>query len=229
MTHGTDVVTCDLGCNKLWRLRQGGEGDSARWVVSGVVDGFDDGDGPRHAVIHPNGEGSTLFSRPYPVLIAGKFVYVLNEVSSTLSVHTLPSSPDVASQQLYRHTLLPDEDQPNKEMTAAEIVLLPPLTPSAPSLLILTNRFSTSSRGDALALFEVDDSGESIQPAKSPHYWGIGKHIRALEGDASGEYICTAGRDQGGVVILKRVGDGTELQEVCRLDVPNVVVPVWFS
>jgi 6-phosphogluconolactonase (cycloisomerase 2 family) len=161
--------------------------------------------------------------------MAGKFAYVLNEVSSTLSVHTLPSSPNVPSRRTYRHSLLPDKDQNNKEMTAAEIILLPPLTPSAPYLLILTNRFSTSSRGDAIALFEVSASGETVKPARSPHYWGIGKHIRALEGDQTGKYICTAGRDEGGVVILERTGDGTELEEVCRLDVPNVVVPVWLS
>jgi 6-phosphogluconolactonase (cycloisomerase 2 family) len=163
------------------------------------------------------------------LLTAGKFIYVLNEVSSTLSVHTLPSSPGVPSKRLYRHIMLPGEDQGNTEMTGAEIILLPSLSPSGPQLLILTNRYSTSSRGDALALFEVSNDGETVRPARSPHYWGVGKHIRALEADPRGKYICTAGRDAGGVVILERVGDGTELKEVCRLEVPNVVVPIWVS
>ena len=52
-----EVIACDLGSNKAWRLRLGGEDDKTRWVVCGTIeDGLVDGDGPRHAVVHPNGE-----------------------------------------------------------------------------------------------------------------------------------------------------------------------------
>lgn len=56
LTHGTEVITCDLGSNKLWGLKQG-EKD---WDVIGTIEGFEDGDGPRHAVVHPDGKSESL-------------------------------------------------------------------------------------------------------------------------------------------------------------------------
>jgi 6-phosphogluconolactonase (cycloisomerase 2 family) len=58
MTRGNEVLACDLGTNKVWRLRRGDstKGEDA-WVVNGAVqDGLADGDGPRHAAIHPERE-----------------------------------------------------------------------------------------------------------------------------------------------------------------------------
>jgi hypothetical protein len=58
----------------------------------------------------------------------------------------------------------------------------------------------------------------------------VGKHGRALDGDESGRFIATAARDGGGVVILERVGDGTEVVEVARLpEVENVVDALWMD
>lgn len=62
-----EVIACDLGCNKVWRLRLGGPDDQSRWVVGGTIEeGLVDGDGPRHAVVHPSGEllSSVAFFAP---------------------------------------------------------------------------------------------------------------------------------------------------------------------
>jgi 6-phosphogluconolactonase (cycloisomerase 2 family) len=112
-------------------------------------------------------------------------------------------------------------------MLGAEILLLPPTIPSGDSLLILSNRFSAAAQGDALALFTVSPDGGVVQPAKVPHIWGIGRHIRALDSDPSGRYVVAAGRDEGGVVVLGRTEDG--LVEMARADIPNVVVPLWIK
>jgi 6-phosphogluconolactonase len=59
IVRDNEVIACDLGSNKVWRLRMGGPEDRSRWVVEGTVEsGLIDGDGPRHVVIHPNGEPS---------------------------------------------------------------------------------------------------------------------------------------------------------------------------
>ena len=57
IVRDNEVIACDLGCNKVWRVRMGGPEDKSRWVVGGTIEeGLVDGDGPRHAVIHKNGE-----------------------------------------------------------------------------------------------------------------------------------------------------------------------------
>lgn len=48
---GDEIIICDLGCNDVWRLKQREGG----WIVKGVIGDFQPGDGPRHAVLHPNG------------------------------------------------------------------------------------------------------------------------------------------------------------------------------
>lgn len=111
-------------------------------------------------------------------------------------------------------------------MIAAGIYLYPPLAEGGKSLLVCTNRCSTSSKGDALALFAISPSGE-VRPADTPFYWGVGRHIRGLGGD--GRFVVAAGRDEGGVVVLERKGDGTALEEVVKADIDGVVVPLWMA
>lgn len=167
-----------------------------------------------------------LISRWVQMLRAGKYIYVLSELSSHFTIHTLP--PEGHSTLISRHDFRPPHDRDNPDMLGAGIILLPPFSPSQDSLLIVSNRFSTHSSGDALTLYKVSPEGGTVEPLSSPYLWGFGRHLRALEVDPSGRYVCVAGRDEGGVTILERVGeDGMELKEVARLDIPNVVVPLW--
>jgi 6-phosphogluconolactonase (cycloisomerase 2 family) len=54
LVHNDEVITCDLGNNKVWRLTRAESGSG--WAVKGSIDDFEPADGPRHAVIHPNGQ-----------------------------------------------------------------------------------------------------------------------------------------------------------------------------
>lgn len=56
-----EIICCDLGNDCVWRLRLGGEEDESRWVVKDVIRDFEDGDGPRHAVVHPGGQYYTIY------------------------------------------------------------------------------------------------------------------------------------------------------------------------
>ena len=223
--HGAEVLVPDLGSNKVWRLRLGGQEDISRWVVNGEIGGLEDGDGPRHVVVHPNG-GYFIFDT-FDVF-TGKTLYVLNEVSSCITVHTLSASGP--SELLSRISLLPPRDAPlAPHMTAGEIILLRPARSNCPSLLLATNRDSKQDKGDAIALFAVHGDG-TLERGPQPWFYGVGKHIRALESDPTGRWVIAAGRDQGGVVMMERKGtEGLELEIIARLQIPNVVVPVWMT
>ncbi|ORY25516.1 Lactonase, 7-bladed beta-propeller-domain-containing protein [Naematelia encephala] len=203
------VLVPDLGSNTIWRLKWS---EPNGWELVGDIKGFQEGDGPRHCVVH----------------LSGKYIYVLNEITSVLTVHTLPTSGP--SQLLNRLTLLPEEDEPHENlMGAAEIVLLPPLTPTSPTLLICSNRDSPNPQGDALALFSVSPDGSQVTRTEQEWVKGVGKHLRGLTVDKTGKWVCCAARNGGGVVIFERVGkDGLELKEVARLDLDTTVAPLWI-
>lgn len=123
----------------------------------------------------------------------------------------------------------PPHDLSNTSMIGSELLLLPPLHTGAPSVLLCTNRLSTHPSGDALAVFTVSPDGRDVRPADEAFYWGVGSHIRALGASKDGRWVTAAGRDGGGVVVLERKGDGTRLEEVARLDLGMVVVPLWLD
>jgi 6-phosphogluconolactonase (cycloisomerase 2 family) len=52
--HGEEVLIPDLGSNTV--LRQLPPLNGSEWETKGAVGGFEDGDGPRHVVVHPKGE-----------------------------------------------------------------------------------------------------------------------------------------------------------------------------
>lgn len=227
--ENNEVLACDLGNNVVWRLAYAPDAaeSSCPWAVRGKIDGLQDGDGARHAVLHPTRRFiASQYATGQLTRCAVPLIYVLNEVSSSLTVHSLDAPS--GTPPLARHSLLPPEDESDRaKMTAAEIAFLPALTEGGDALLLCTNRFSTHPEGDSIALFAVSPDG-SVRP----HGWyrGVGQHVRALDADPSGRYLATAGRDGGGAVILERTGEhGLALKEVARLDVPKVVDALWMS
>lgn len=54
--HGDEIIVPDLGSNVVWRLRY----SDGQWETVRSVNGFEEGDGPRHAVLHPNGKSQHL-------------------------------------------------------------------------------------------------------------------------------------------------------------------------
>ncbi|KAK8861761.1 hypothetical protein IAR55_002584 [Kwoniella newhampshirensis] len=209
IVHRDEIIAPDLGSNKVWRLKKGFE-------LFGEVSGLEDGDGPRHAVVHPN----------------GTHIYVLNEISSQLTVHTLPPEGG-PSELIKRFSMLPASDNGSpRETGGAEIVLLPSIRPDGPLMLIASNRDSPSSDTDTLALFAVSGTdGAEVERTKEGWYAGIGRHLRGVSGDDQGaRYVAVLGRDHGGLKVFERVGeDGLQLKEVAKLeDIEKAVVPLWI-
>ncbi|WWD16317.1 hypothetical protein CI109_100743 [Kwoniella shandongensis] len=210
--YNDEIIAPDLGSNKVWRLKWDGKSMS----LFGEVSGLEVGDGPRHVVIHPN----------------GTHIYVLNEISSQLTVHTIPAEGG-SSKLVKRFSMLPEYDQGAYRPTGgAEIVLLPPTRPDGPHLLILSNRDSPVRETDTLALFSVSSTdGGEVERTKEGWYEGIGRHLRGVSGDPSGKYVAVLARNQGGLKVFERVGeDGLQLKEVATMeDVELGVVPLWIS
>ncbi|OCF45114.1 hypothetical protein I317_00916 [Kwoniella heveanensis CBS 569] len=235
--HDNEILTPDLGANKVWRWKWNAGADEGKGkleLVGEISEGLEDGDGPRHLVVHPS----------------GSHVYVLNEVSSSLTVHTLPApGSGELSRLVKRFSMLPpSDDKANDRPTGgAEIILLPPCTSRADagaedgSMLLLCSNRDTPVAGqeDTIALFKVSPTnGGQVERTKAGWLGGIGKHIRAVEKDnftKDGRFVCVASRDEGRVVILERVDDedgegkGLGLKAVASLDgIEKVVVPLWI-
>ncbi|WWC85987.1 uncharacterized protein L201_000858 [Kwoniella dendrophila CBS 6074] len=211
------ILVPDLGSNKLYRYKWDSKAKKLN-LIEEINDGLKDGDGPRHLVVHPT----------------GSHLYVLNEVSSSLTIHTLPSSDSEKSRFVKRFSMLPSNDDGSRrrETGGAEIILLPSLKPDGRLLLVTSNRDSPVNDEDTLCLFSISQTnGEDVQRTKQGWLGGIGKHLRAVEQDKSGKYLLVAARDTGRIVILERTGedDGLELKEVARLEgLESVVVPLWI-
>ncbi|WVR03645.1 hypothetical protein IAU60_000640 [Kwoniella sp. DSM 27419] len=221
--HDDEILTPDLGSNVVWRWKW--DDKEERLELLGKVSGLQDGDGPRHLVVHPS----------------GTHLYVLNEVSSTLSIHTLPKrdAASPSSELVERITLLPPTDDGTipKPTGAAELILLPSVSAGRDGqtpprmLLIGSNRDSPDPQDDTLALFSVSPTdGADVKRTQEGWIGGVGKHLRAVEQDAGGRYVLVAARDTGRLVMFERAGeDGLRLEEVARIEgFKQVVVPVWI-
>jgi 6-phosphogluconolactonase (cycloisomerase 2 family) len=88
ISHNDEVLVPDLGADKVWRLRKDAEG---RWTVHGHVSS-ESGSGPRHIVVYGKDFASTntITTLTHPCLPKEGILYILNELSNTLSAHTLP-------------------------------------------------------------------------------------------------------------------------------------------
>ena len=162
-------------------------------------------------------------------------MYTLNELSSTLTVHTLPTRGDTTvPEAIARFSTLTPEDQPHaSKLSTAEIILLPSLDGQNPMLLMCSNRDSPSPTGDTVALFSVDpEDGAKVQRTEQGWLHGCGKHLRGMQAEPTGRFVVVSARDGGGVTIVERGGgDGLVVKEVARLEgdgAEKVVAPIWI-
>jgi len=175
-------------------------------------------------------------------------LYTLCELSSTLVTHSLSPLPDKQAVSedgapntggvaqsgppvcISRHSILPPADKDNQsKMLASEILLLPSPTSGCKHLLICSNRDSPNPEGDAIALFSVDDDG-TVERTEQGWITGIGKHLRGMSADKEGKYVAVSGRDGGGLTIFERDQEKVlKLKEVAKLEVEQVVCPLWID
>jgi len=151
-------------------------------------------------------------------------LYVLNELSNTVSAYTLPPLGD-GTEVTHITTLssLKPQSVASPDMLAAEILLSRGPNP----LLYLSNRNEDHPEGDAITIF-------SPSSAETPfHYVGevrTGlKHLRAVTfGGENDRYLVLGGLNGGGIKVFERSEDGTQLKELAHLADGIVGKPTSF-
>ncbi len=165
------VLSADLGIDKVMIYRlNAGKGTLAPHQPAFVETVR--GAGPRHLAFHPN----------------GRFVYVINELNSTISVFRYDSSRGNL-EPLQNISTLPREF--SGQNGAAEIQVHP------------SGRFLYgSNRGhDSIAIFAVDTETGKLRSLG--HQSVLGKTPRHFALDPSGRYLLAANQDSGNVVVFR--------------------------
>ncbi len=154
------------------------------------------GSGPRHFLIHPNGQ----------------LAFSIEELTSTVSLYSI----DTESGNLHflqREDLIHPKDRFEGTNTAADIQLTP------------DGRFLyASNRGlDNLVIFKVDSHKREMTPiGKSSSY---GAHPRGIRMDNQGEYLFVTNKDSDNLVVLKIDPETGQLSSpVAELPIPGAVV-----
>ncbi|KDR73084.1 hypothetical protein GALMADRAFT_270456 [Galerina marginata CBS 339.88] len=217
---GGEVLVPDLGGDKIWRLKEN--------PITGAfgIQGFIPqplGSGPRHIAFFNNR------------------LFTIHELSSTLSVQTLPPLPNGTSTTFSSISITPPNPPPGALFAGAEI-LIPPPTPRFPTPLIYVSNRNTGvqapdGEGDSIAIFEHvnqgrPDLGERLVLVKQV-FTGLDQ-IRGMEFgnvlQGTDEFLVAGGvAGTAGVVILKRTEGGRNLEIVARnLDVPTRSTFIWL-
>ena len=166
---GRFVYVCDFSADSVRSYALDSE---TLQLTPAAVTPVDPGSGPRHLVSHPNGE----------------WVYVINELSSTIVGFDADSENGSLKHKQTVPTLPPDFRSNN---TAAEIALSPDLR-----FLYGANRGH-----DSIACFRVDpDTGLLTQQAIVSVE---GQHPRYFVIDATGRFLLASNRDSDNVVVFR--------------------------
>jgi 6-phosphogluconolactonase len=165
------VVVADLGLDQLVAYRISADGTPVRLAVSHTAPGA----GPRHLAIHPN----------------GRFVFVMNELDSTVSAHAL--DPDTGTLTLIQ--ALPAVPAAARESNHCSDIQISP-----------DGRFLYgANRGhDSIAVFSVDaETGHLTALGHAPCG---GATPRNLALTPSGRHLLAANQNADRVTILRRDG-----------------------
>ncbi|ORY24989.1 Lactonase, 7-bladed beta-propeller-domain-containing protein [Naematelia encephala] len=182
----------DLGNDRIWVIeRQGEQGFSIKGYLQ-----CPEGDGPRHAVISPD----------------GKHLYVLTELSNNIIVFSLNDStyPAHPLPDFETSILPPGAPKPFVGvMSAAELLQ----HPSIPGVLYASNRGEVEAKkgkkdaveGDTIAICLLSADGLKIEEIKQVRT--DCDFIRAMQISPDGQYVALAGQNGGGVEIWKITGE----------------------
>lgn len=191
--------------------------DSTSFVIQGSIP-QPAGSGPRHIAI----QDDRLFT--------------IHELDSTLSVQTIPSTPDGTSSVISSVSIIPS-DPPQGASYAAGEILIPKPTGRFPQPYIYASNRNVGvqdSRGDSIAIFELVNKGQSDERLQLVNqvYTGLDQ-VRGMEfgpaSEGAEEYLVAAGvAGSAGTVVLKRTDGGRNLTVVARnLEIPTRTSFVW--
>lgn len=161
-------------------------------------------------------------------------LYILHELSSTLTLQEVPSYPNGTSQTLSNVSTIPPDPPAGSVFAAAEI-LLPEPTAEYPIPYIYTSNRNLQvqdPRGDTIAIFENVNNQLVL---RNQVYTGLDQVRGMMSGEQAGiggEAYIVAGGAVGttGVKVFKRTEGGANLEEVAANTVmPIRVTFVWLN
>ncbi|TFK70245.1 hypothetical protein BDN72DRAFT_551718 [Pluteus cervinus] len=222
LEYNGEILVPDLGGDTIWRLVQNGSPGQFR-IQGSIPQPY--GSGPRHIAIY------------------NERLFTIHELSSTLSVQTIPAAPNGTSTVISTVSIIPtDAGTPPSGSTtwaAAEILIPSPSSRFPTPYIYVSNRnvgYNLDPRGDSIAIFEhvnVGTSSESLRLVNQV-FTGLSQ-IRGMQfgpADSRGgdEFLIAAGvAGTAGTVVLRRTEGGRNLQVVARnLDIPTRTSFVWL-
>jgi 6-phosphogluconolactonase len=186
------VLTADLGMDKILINRF----DASTGFLTPANSGYakpEPGSGPRHIAFGPS----------------GNFVYVLNELTSTITVFTFESETGLMHK---KQTLSSLPENFHRYNTAAEIAV-----DAKGRYLYVSNRGDNS-----IGLFGINQDDGSLMPIDWTHSGG--KSPRHFEIDPTGQWLFAANQDSDNIVLFKIDKESGRLSQIS--DSTKVVSPV---
>ncbi len=188
------VAVADLGIDKVLIFQFDTSNGSLKPCDFGLK--LEPGSGPRHLAFAPS----------------EKFIYVLNELSSTISVFSFELETGMM-QPLQSLSTLPDDF--SVKNTSAEIVI-----DTKGRFLYISNRGA-----DNIGLFRISPKDGSLEAVE----WisSGGQTPRNFEIDPSGQWLLAANQESGNIAIFRIDSDNGKLKQIS--DSTKIVSPVCIS
>ncbi|KXN85626.1 hypothetical protein AN958_10963 [Leucoagaricus sp. SymC.cos] len=210
LEHSNEI----LGQDTIWRLTSD---SSNNWVISGSIPSKA-GSGPRHMAIYEDR------------------LFVLHELSSTLTVQEMPQAPNGTSVVVSDVSIIPPDPPVGATFAAGEI-LLPEPTEKFPEPYIYVSNRNTGvqdPRGDSIAIYQLVNKGTTDEKLELVNqvYTGLDQ-IRGMEfgpaGTGGEEFLIAAGvAGSAGAIVLRRTEGGRNMEIVAKnLDIPTRTTFVW--
>ncbi|KZP30563.1 putative isomerase YbhE [Athelia psychrophila] len=215
LQHGNETFVTDLGADKVWRLSEAPGGDPGHWAIHGFIQ-QPKGSGPRHMAIY-NAE-----------------LYIIHELSSTLTVQAIPAFPNGTSTLLGNVSIIPP-NPPVGSLFAGGEILIPAPSAAFPTPYIYVSNRNTGTqdpRGDAINVYQRTPGSVPLTLVAQV-YTGLDQ-IRGMQfgrEDNGGDAYLMAGGVAGtaGVVVLKRTKGGAGLEIVANnTQIPTRTSFVWL-
>ncbi|KAG8852825.1 hypothetical protein FRB96_008513 [Tulasnella sp. 330] len=212
---GKELLVPDLGGDKIWRLGRDEEGKP--WKINGAIESPARGTGPRHAIFK------------------GDDLYVINELTSTLTHYSYPNEGDV--KEVNTLSILRSQDQFVDNMLGAALLLSEPSQSFPEPLIYVSNRNDLHPEGDTIAIFKPATAFSGVELVGEVrtglhHIRGValgGEEDRYLVvGGVTGGSNLPKGIKGGGIKVFERVDRGRSLKEVAHLEEEHVALPTSF-
>lgn len=165
-------------------------------------------------------------------------LFTLHETTSTLSVSSIPPSPQGTAQTFDSVSIVPTNSPAGISWFAAEI-LIPPTSAKYPTQYIyVSNRSAraslTGTQGDPIAIFQLINQGQPNEKLQliNQVYTGL-KQVRGMmfgnTSDGGSDYLVAASAvGDGGVAVFQRTEGGKSLKKVAtNKEIPTRTSFVW--